>query len=150
MDGFELNFDDLGEEGFMMDFQQIAMSDWVAPTIRLLAMDLQKSPYMSLGDFFSKLSDNSVYELQVLSERGFDDADNINNPDIQQVMILSLMLAGAEGTQDFDLRVIQKQMSMLLSLITFESLARKGLVRVYHENFTLGDDMADKLVVEKI
>ena len=150
MDGFELNFDDLGEEGFMMDFQQIAMSDWVAPTIRLLAMDLQKSPYMSLGDFFSKLSDNSVYELQVLSERGFDDADNINNPDMQQVMILSLMLAGAEGTQDFDLRVIQKQMSMLLSLITFESLARKGLVRVYHENFTLGDDMNDKLVVEKI
>jgi hypothetical protein len=134
----------------MMDFQQIAMSDWVAPTIRLLAMDLQKSPYMSLGDFFSKLSDNSVYELQVLSERGFDDADNINNPDMQQVMILSLMLAGAEGTQDFDLRVIQKQMSMLLSLITFESLARKGLVRVYHENFTLGDDMNDKLVVEKL
>jgi hypothetical protein len=47
-------------------------------------------------------------------------------------------------------RIIQKQMSMLLSLITFESLARKGIVRVYHENFTLGDDMADKLVVEKI
>jgi hypothetical protein len=150
MDGFELNFDDLGEEGFCINLQEIAMSDWVAPTIRLLAMDLQKKTYMSLGEFFSKLSDNSVAELQVLAERGFDDADNIKNLDMQQVMILSLLLAGAEGTQNFDIRIIQKQMSMLLSLITFESLARKGLVRVYHENFTLGDDMADKLVVEKI
>ena len=39
---------------------------------------------------------------------------------------------------------------MLLSLITFESLARKGLVRVYRENYTLGDDMGEKIVVEKL
>jgi hypothetical protein len=144
MDGFELNFD---EEGFALNLPEIAMAEWMTPTIRLLALDLQKTPYMSLGDFFSKLSNTSVAELQQLAEDGLQEQNSRN---MEQIMILCLMLAAAEGTENYNINVIQHQMSMLCSLITFESLARKGLVRVYHENFTLGDDMNDKLVVEKI
>jgi hypothetical protein len=42
------------------------------------------------------------------------------------------------------------QLSMLRQLIVFTSLEKKGLVRCYFENFTLGTDMGDKTIVEKL
>ena len=42
------------------------------------------------------------------------------------------------------------QLHMLRSLLVFMSLEKKGLVRCYYENFTLGSDMGDKIVVDKL
>lgn len=142
MFNFELEDDD-----FYLNYKNIAECDWLAPTIRLLAIDLQKSPYISLGDWFKSLSDRSVAELQELSEGVAED----DSESTEQLMLLAMMLSSAEGTCDMkSIDTLRKQLSMIVSIITFESLARKGLVRVYHENYTLGDDMGDKVVVEKL
>jgi hypothetical protein len=34
--------------------------------------------------------------------------------------------------------------------VAMESLYRKGMVKVYHKNMSLGEDASDKIVVEKI
>jgi hypothetical protein len=34
--------------------------------------------------------------------------------------------------------------------VDFESLKRKGLVRIFYENISFGEDMGEKVVVEKI
>jgi hypothetical protein len=34
--------------------------------------------------------------------------------------------------------------------MVIESLKRKGLVKVYYENISFGDDMGEKIIVEKI
>lgn len=140
---FELTDDDL-----YLNYKNIAECEWITPTIRLLAIDIQKNPYISVGEWFEKLSDRSVSELQELAEivANGDDEDAT-----QQMMLLAMILSNAEGTGDMkSIDTLRKQLSMILSIITFESLARKGFVRVYRENYTLGDDMGDRVVVERL
>jgi len=145
---FGMNFQ-MSDDDYFLNYKEIANAEWVLPTIRLLAIDLQKCPYISLGDWFKSLSNRSIDELQEMAENVDEDPDNEQY--VEQAMLLSMMLSGAEGTADVkNMETTRHQLSMLLSLITFESLARKGLVRVYRENYTLGDDMGEKIVVEKM
>ena len=62
-----------------------------------------------------------------------------------------MMLAAAEGTDDLgDMNNLRHQLSKLIMTITVVSLGRKGLVRVFYENLTLGHDMDDAKIAEKI
>jgi hypothetical protein len=139
------------DDGMQLNYGNIAMAEWLCPTIRLTALDLQKQPYITLGDWFQKQSDNSIRELQHLAEHAYEDPDSPDNEDIEQMMILTMMLAAAEGTDDLsDTDNLRRQLSKLIMTITLVSLARKGLVRVFYENLTLGADMDDAKIAEKI
>ena len=139
------------DDGMQLNYGNIAMAEWLCPTIRLTALDLQKQPYITLGDWFQKQSDNSIRELQQLAENAYEDPDSPDNEDIEQMMILTMMLAAAEGTDDLgDMNNLRHQLSKLIMTITVVSLGRKGLVRVFYENLTLGHDMDDAKIAEKI
>jgi hypothetical protein len=43
-----------------------------------------------------------------------------------------------------------RQFDLLKVLITCVSLEKKGLVKIHYENMTLGEDMGDRIVVERI
>jgi hypothetical protein len=61
------------------------------------------------------------------------------------------MLATAEGLDSAnDLQVFIDRSNQLTGFIIIESLKRKGLVRVYYENMSFGEEHGDKVVVEKI
>ena len=144
----EMEFKD---DGYNLNYGNIAQAEWLCPTIRLTALDLQKQPYITLGDWFQKQSDNSIRELQQLAENAYEDPDSPDNEDIEQMMILTMMLAAAEGTDDLgDMNNLRHQLSKLIMTITVVSLGRKGLVRVFYENLTLGHDMDDAKIAEKI
>jgi hypothetical protein len=146
--GMEMEFKD---DGYNLNYGNIANAEWLCPTIRLTALDLQKNPYISVGDWFLKLSVNSLNELQDIAERAFEDADNADNEDIEQMMILAMMLASAEGTDDIgNMDHMKKQLSKIIMLVTLVALERKGLVRVWYENMTLGADMEGVPLVEKL
>ena len=136
-------------EGDSLNYRNIAEATWVLPTIRLLAIDMQKNPYATLGDWFRGLSDSSVYELQELAETCHQDPENAET--MEQMMLLTMMLASAEGTCDIgDMEKNRTQLGMMMSLITIVGLERKGLVRVFYENLSLGTDMRDAVIVEKL
>jgi hypothetical protein len=110
---------------------------------------MQKNPYVTLGDWFRGLADSSIYELQELAETCYEDPENADAQ--EQLMLLTMMLASAEGTCDMqDMEKNRTQLGMLMSLITIVSLQRKGHVRVFYENLTLGTDMRDAVIVEKL
>jgi hypothetical protein len=135
-------------EGDSLNYRNIAEANWVLPTIRLLAIDMQKNPYATLGDWFRGLADSSVHELQELAETCYQDPDSET---MEQMMLLTMMLASAEGTCDIgDMEKNRTQLGMMMSLITIVGLERKGLVRVFYENLTLGTDMSDAVIVEKL
>lgn len=139
------------DEGFNLNYGNIAAAEWLCPTIRLTALDLQKNPYISVGDWFRKLSINSLNELQEISERAFEDPNNPDNTDIEQMMILAMMLALAEGTDDLgNMDHMKKQLSKIIMLVTIVALERKGLVRIWYNNMTLGADMQGVPLVEKL
>lgn len=147
MDGFEMKFE---EEGFNINYGNVAMAEWLCPTIRLTALDLQKTPYISLGDWFKNLSDNSLKEIQEIAEATYEDPDG-ESEHLEQMMILAMMLASAEGTDDLgNMEHMKTQLGKLLMLITVVSLERKGLVKVWYENLTLGADMEGVPLVEKL
>jgi hypothetical protein len=139
------------DDGMQLNYGNIAMAEWLCPTIRLAALDLQKNPYIAVGDWFQKQSNNSIAELQQMAEIAYENPDDPENEEIEQLMLLTMMLAAAEGTDNMgDMAHLQKQLSKLVMLITVVSLQRKGLVRVFYENLTLGADMDDAKIAEKI
>lgn len=137
------------DEGDSLNYRNIAEANWILPTIRLLAIDLQKKSYVTVGDWFRGLTDSSVYELQELAETCYENPDNEES--MEQMMLLAMMLASGEGTCDMkDMEKNRTQLGMLMSLITVVGLERKGFVRVFYENLTLGDDMGNAVIVEKL
>jgi hypothetical protein len=143
-DEFRIEFP---EEGYAINLSEVAHTGHICPTIRLLAMDLQKNPYARIGDWLRALPETSMSELLELADavaRGDQDS-------MEQIMLLTCMLASAEGTDDLnDLEKIRTQLGMMVNIIAITGLDRKGLVRVHYDNLTLGDDMGDAIIVERI
>lgn len=135
------DFDEEGE--FSINYQKVLHEDTFLPVTRLLAADLIKSQYMSIGDFIKALNDNVLVELNEIS------ADE-NHPHFEEMILLTEMLAAAEGTNFGGVREVHQRLNMFITWLIFESLKRKGLVKIHYENLSFGEDMADKIVVEKI
>jgi hypothetical protein len=70
---------------------------------------------------------------------------------LDDILIISEMLATAEGLDGAaDLDVFIDRSNQLTGFIIIESLKRKGLVKVYYENMSFGEELGDKVVVERI
>ena len=139
-DGFELN---IGGE-MSINYAEVTKSKDLLAVTRLLAADLIVRPYMPVGDYMKSLSDSDLQMLVDLSE---DDS----NPRYEDLILMSEMLAAAEGLPGtFDLEDVQKRIQIFVALLIVESLGRKGLVKVHRENYSFGEDMASKPIVEKL
>jgi hypothetical protein len=66
------------------------------------------------------------------------------------MILISEMLSAAEGTNMGGTPEVHQRLNMFITWLIFESLKRKGLVKIYYENISFGEDMGDKIVVEKI
>lgn len=144
----ELNLDYEGsDKEWYLNYKIISESENICPTIRLLAIDLQKTTYLSIGDWIRSLSDRSFDEINELAQT--EDEESF---DMEQLLLLTLMLSHAEGTNlpNDDMEGMNRQLAILRQLIVFTSLEKKGLVRCHYNNFTLGEDLGDRTIVEKI
>ena len=130
--------------GFHLDYQNILKNKETLAVTKLLATELMTNGYIVVGDFIKNLTDA---DLQALTDNMEDDAPN----QYQDLILVSEMLATGEGCgpsgndDEFQSRAHQ-----LITLLILESLHRKGLVKLYHENISFHEDMGDKLLVEKI
>lgn len=131
---------------YTINLEKIAYEKDLSPVTRTLALDLMKNPYLSPGDFFQNLTDAEVSILLEMVESK-DDGTLENEA---EVLLLSQMLARAEGVVTDSIDEIVNHMSYLAMLVASVSLARKGLVKVNYENLSFGSDMMDKIVVQKI
>jgi hypothetical protein len=109
----------------------------------LLAADLIKSQYMPIGDFIKSLNDNTLEELNEI-------CGDENHPNFEEIILISEMLAAAEGTNIGGTPEVHQRLNLFITWMAIESLKRKGLVKVYYENISFGDDMGEKIIVEKI
>jgi hypothetical protein len=111
---------------------------------RILAMDLSASGYMRPGDFLKKLTDSDVDELLRIAE-------DEENPRLEEILLISEMLATGEGLeQSKNADGVKHRMNAFCSFLAIEGLSRKGLVKVYHENISFGEDFGNKLIVEML
>ena len=133
------------EEGqFRLVYDNIIKSKDLLPVTRTLALDLSESGYMSVGDFFKSLSDYDVENLLKISENEEDER-------FSEIALMAEMLASGEGLTAFkDIDTFSTRIDQFCSFVVIESLARKGLVKVLHENMSFGEEMGDKIIVEKL
>jgi len=138
----EHNEDDFN--GYNINYDMVVKCKSCLAVTRLLAADLMNKPYMTVGDFMRGLTDE---DLETLA--GF--TDNEDNPKYEDLILITQMLCSAEGLENtFDIGEINERMSQFILLLTCEQLARKGLVKIYHENMSFGPDMENKVVVQKL
>ena len=138
-----MNFESDDEGEFSINYERVLHQGTFLPVTRLLAADLMKSQYMSIGDFIKSLNDNSLQELNSIAE----DEDH---PNFEEMILITEMLAAAEGTNMGGTPEVHQRLNLFITWLVFESLKRKGLVKIYYENISFGEDMGDKIIVEKI
>jgi hypothetical protein len=131
-------------DGYTINYEMVVESKQSLPVTRSLASKLMKTPYMTLGDFIMGLSGA---DLDTLMEIANSDEDER----FEDVILITQMLAEAEGLETtFGTDELALRTSMFGKYLIIESLHRKGLVKMHHENLSFGDDMGDRIVVEKI
>lgn len=130
--------------GYNVNFNEVLKHTKSLAITRMLAKDIMANPYMALGDFFKSVSDSDLKTLCAIAE------DN-EHDNFEDLILMAMMLASAEGVEspaDFD--GVRALVAQFTGYLIIESLSRKGLVKVYHENMSFGDEFGDKIVVEKI
>ena len=126
--------------------EKIIESDKLLPVTKSVAKMLMRNPYISLGKFFKKLSDEN---LQVLSEI-IEEGDSEFNDGMEDIVLMTEMLSRAEGVPSQCIEDITENENYFGACVTCVSLARKGLVRVYYENMSFGTDQGEKVLVERL
>jgi hypothetical protein len=140
MDEFELN----PEQGFIINYQRIVDEKSLLSITRLLAIDMMKNPYIRVGDFLKNLSDIDLNVMLDIIDAG-EEHENFSD-----LILIAEMLATGEGLEQGSLDVVHSRINQFLTLITCESLYRRGMIKVHHENMSFGDDMANAIVASKL
>lgn len=147
MKDMKMEFEDTGENQFTILFDKVTQDKKLRATTRLLAVDISKNGYINIGEFFENMPESDLQEYLNMAE-------DLDTDEAAEVLLLSEMLAIGEGLDNGlngdKLEIIQERMSQLIMYLTCEQLARKGLVKLYRENMSFGDDMKDKTLVEPL
>jgi hypothetical protein len=142
-----MNDDDIDWDGtFSINLDKIIESKDMMGVTKLTAMEAKHEGYLTVGGFLQRLSDFDLHELMSVCEK----ANSEDNDDIGNVLVITEILAAAEGLPSATPSEITKRMNAFIMLLTIEALYRKGLVKAYHSNMSLGEDAGDKIIVEGI
>jgi hypothetical protein len=124
-----------------INYAKAASDTKLLSVTRMLAKDMMENPYIAIGKFIQSISDGDIQSLMNSIEDGYPNQ-------YEDMVIISEMLANGEGCDEPE--EANDRISQLTMFLVMESLGRKGLVKVYHENMSFHSDYKDKIVVEKI
>lgn len=129
-------------------YSKIVNDTSMLSSTRLLASKLQHTPYTTVGDFLSGLSDDELFTLlEIADQLVFNFNDCVNGKDI---ILISEMLVRAEGLVSATDEDVAERTNVLCSFLACEGLARRGLVKIYRERMSFGEDMRNAVIVEKL
>ena len=132
------------DQTFSVNYAKVAGEKSLLSVTRLLANELLTNPYMTIGDFLKGLNESDLELLvKVIDEGG-------EHKNFEDLLLIAEMLANAEGLENGTLDVFTERTNQLTTYIVCESLYRKGLVKLHHQNMSFGEDMKDKVIVERL
>ena len=119
---------------------------------RILAADLKANPYMTVGDFLMNVSRSDLAILSDIVEQnmGYEKDNEVTDERMADFVLMTEMLSRAEGLISEDDDDLTRKISQFMTMVTMESLYRKGLIKLYHENMSFGKDVEHRIVAEKI
>lgn len=139
-----INMDDLS--GYHVVLEKIVTEKKMLSVTRLLAAELMSNPYKTVGEFFQNINDVDLETIiRIVEEEGGSEHS-------AELLLMAQMLYGAEGlgSQLDNIDAVTERINQFGVFAIVTSLHRKGLVKVHFENMSFGEDMGDKMLVEKI
>lgn len=142
MDDIDMN--DLSR--YHIDLAKVVADKKMLAVTRLLAAELLNAPYKSVGEFFESVSDS---DLEVIMDAVESEGEHKHS---SEMLLMAQMLYAAEGFGvEFDnIDNVTQRVNQFGVFAVVTSLHRKGLVKVHYNNMSFGEDMKDKVLVEKI
>lgn len=129
--------------GYIVNIPEVVKDKKSLYLTRLLAAQIRDDNYMTVGEFFKNLGDNDVEQLLEYSNMDTE-------KQVEQLLLICMMLITAEGLENADdMETARKHLAQLVGFITLESLYRKGLIKLYHENMSF-DENENKIIAEKL
>lgn len=132
-----------------INFEKIIEDRRMLSVTRLLAAHMCYNPYLTVGDFVKSLSDEDLGKLMDIAEEMESD-DLENSRHLEELILITEMLVRAEGLMTPDSGVLVSRVNAFATFLALEGLSRKGLVKLYHDHMSFGEDMGQKILVEKI
>lgn len=139
---FDENFDE--ESVFTVNYHKIANNKDMPAMTKLLAYRIITDGYITPGDFFKSISED---DLDILLEIADEPNDH---PNAECALLMAEMLATSEGLDQGNIDEMMNRTNQFLIMAVMESLYRKGMIKLYHENMSFGEDMGDKIVAERV
>jgi len=135
-------FDITEEFPIKINFDRVSKEKTFLSMTRLLALDLMNNPYLSIGSFVQSIPNGELEEFMHMVDKNEDKA-------MENVMIITEMLAQAEGLESEGIDELTERCNIMTTYITIESLKRKNFVDVYYENMSFGKEFSDKMIVQR-
>ena len=129
---------------FYVQLPDVVAKKQFATSTRLLAANFIENPYLTVGAYLTKLSQVELDHLCELSEV------RDNDPRLQELIVITLMLLQAEGTIVTSEDEVIDHLATFKMMIAGTSLGRKGYIKVNYENLSFNDDVGDLIVFEKL
>lgn len=119
-----------------INYDKIVNDHTLCIITRLTALNLRINPYMTIGDFFDRLTRRELYELLDmvrLSEKG-------DLTVTEDLLLLCEMLANAEGVFSSSLDELNLNLKMFCVMVRSVVLHVKGELVVNFDNLTFGTE----------
>lgn len=130
--------------GFHVNYANIITEKSLLSVTRMLAGDMSKNPYMTVGDFFKNITDGDLDTLGKIIDKGEQ------HKNFEDIMLISMMLSAAEGCEASHIDQYVDHFNQFAMFVACEALYRKGIVKLYRENMSFGEDLKNATVVEKL
>lgn len=127
---------------FEINYEKILKTNNILPMVRLLAADLMKNPYMTLGTYFQKARDS---DLELILEASEDEEDER----LSDILLMAEMLAKAEGVETDSFDDIYKHLNSFITLAAVASLERKDLIEANYDVMSFGEEFAHSTIAKR-
>ena len=127
---------------FEINYEKILNTNSILPMVRLLAADLMKNPYMTIGAYLQRARNE---DLQLILEASEDEEDER----LSDILLMAEMLAKAEGVETDSIEDVYKHLNSFITLAAVASLERKGLILADYDVMSFGEEYAHSTIAKR-
>jgi hypothetical protein len=135
-DDFDFNFP------MEINYEKVLKTNSILPMVRLLAAELMKNPYMTIGAYLQKARDS---DLQLILEASEDEEDER----LSDILLMAEMLAKAEGVETECIEDVYKHLNSFITLVAVASLERKKLILANYDVMSFGEEFAHHTIAKR-
>ena len=127
---------------FEINYEKILKTNNILPMVRLLAADLMKNPYMTIGSYLQRARDS---DLQLILEASEDEEDER----LSDILLMAEMLSKAEGVETECIEDVYKHLNSFITLVAVASLERKKLIIADYDVMSFGEEFAHSTIAKR-